>query len=284
MIKECIFFNVNKINMVIKCDKYCNHNEHPFIYELSSTEKKYLQTVLHSHIYMNKNIPKIHNELQNLINKLNEHFDKNPTKKYFLRLNKLSPKDAYYIINNNFDNNDNNDNDKLTIEDIKRDLELLNVGNILNRKGDYCINILLNSDRVYCELAFSDINENISVLLLDFKNINHKSETRCYINNNKIVAISQYYSDLSDIYDFDIEDNIIDKIKKYIDYNIKNDLKDYVVDIYFDNNKNIHIIELNSFSDDTDSCLFDWKEIYNSPYEFRYKKNFEIKRLNYKSV
>jgi len=129
--------------MTEKCDTYCKHDCHPFIHQLSINEKKYIQETAHSNIYLNKDLPKNHRELELLSKNLKLHFETNRTKHYFLKLNKLSPKDAYYIMHDD----DNSDNDtETTINDIKRDLDILHVGKPLNRMEDYCINILLNSD------------------------------------------------------------------------------------------------------------------------------------------
>jgi hypothetical protein len=261
--------------MTQKCDIYCQHDYHPFIHQLSINEKKYIQETAYSNIYLNTDLPKNHKELELLSKNLKLHFETNPTKHYFLKLNKLSPKDAYYIMCDD----DNSENDtKTTINDIKRDLDILHVGKPLNRLEDYCINILLNSDRVYCELAFSDIDENISVLLLDYKQINHKTETRIYVKDKKIIGISQYYCDLSDVYDTLINLNN-SQINEFIKTQII-DVDSYVCDIYIDNDNNFQLIELNQFAHSTDSCLFTWDELDAEPFEFRYKENNDIKSIS----
>ena len=263
--------------MDFKCDTYCCHETHPFIYKLSQKEKEYIQQIAHDNIYKNKKISINHLELTQLLNQLNEYFNANPTRHYFLKLNKLSPKDAYYIMTKNSVEDSEEDSD-LTLNDIKRDLDILHVGFPNNRVGDYCINILLNSDRVYCELSFSDIEENISVLLLNYKDINHITETRCYIQNNKLIGISQYYCDLDNVYsNFNLQE-IPNIIKKFI-ININTDLISYVCDIYFDDKFIPHLIELNPFKHSTDSCLFEWEKLDLEPYEFRYKENKLIKTI-----
>jgi len=268
----------------IKCDEYCCHDYHPFIYKLSSPEKEYIQKTAHTKIYMNKDLPTNKEklaELAELSKQLNNYFNSNPTKHYFLKLNKLSPKDAYYIITND---SNLDDESELSLDDIKRDLDILHVGLPVGRLADYCINILLNSDRVYCELAFSDVEEIISVLLLDYKNINHQTETRIYVKNNKLIGISQYYCDLNNVYVNSNQNtpdiaNIPDIIKKFL--NIKTNLTSYVCDIYFDNKLNPELIELNPFTHSTDSCLFDWDTLELEPLEFRYKENNSIKKISF---
>lgn len=230
---------------------------------------------------MNKDLPTNKEKLAELSKQLNDHFNSNPTKHYFLKLNKLSPKDAYYIITND---SNLDDESELSLDDIKRDLDILHVGLPVGRLADYCINILLNSDRVYCELAFSDVEENISVLLLDYININHQTETRIYVKNNKLIGISQYYCDLNNVYVNSNQNtpdiaNIPDIIKKFL--NIKTDLTSYVCDIYFDNKLNPELIELNPFAHSTDSCLFDWDTLELEPLEFRYKENNSIKKISF---
>ena len=263
----------------MKCDTYCCHDDHPFIYKLSIEEKKYIQKTAHSHIYMNKQLKKKDLiKLNELLIKLNDHFSKNPTKHYFLRLNKLSPKDAFYHMSNMINNENINDDYITTIDDIKRDLDVLHVGIPVNKLGEYCIEVILNSDRVYCELAFNDESEDISILLLDYININHKNETRCYVKENKLIAMSQYYCDLTNVYNDAKQVPIL--IKNFFENKgINTDLASYVFDVYIDDDNKVKIIELNSYNHATDSCLFTWEELDIEPFEYRYKNNNIIEKI-----
>jgi hypothetical protein len=252
-----------------KCDIYCSHKSHPFIYKLSSDEKKYLKKLIKYICYDKKSIDddKIKllklKHLENLKINLDLFFSENPTKHYFLKTNKISPKDAYYMI----------DQDEENLDII---LDALHVGKEIDRIGDYCIDILLKSDRLYCELNFSEPEENIYVILLDFIKINHNTETRVYIKSKEIIGISQYYTDLTNVYE-----NLNLKIANTIIFinNLQYDIDDCVIDIHFIENTP-SVIEFNQFTHGTDPCLFTWEELDIKPYEFRYKiKNDENEKI-----
>lgn len=257
--------------MSFKCDKYCSHKNHPFIYKLSNEERKCIIKNAKLYIEHNKKYSDkddLH-ELNNLKNALMQHFLDNKNNEYFLRLNMLSPKDAYYFINNNTNLLElENIEEIVTEEVIKRNLEYLHVGFPINKIEDHCIKILLHSDRVLCELIYEE-NE-IYVLLLDYKNIDHKSELRCFVKNRKLVAISQYYLDICNVYE--TPENVISNIINYFNENKITDLESYVFDIYFDN-QTINLIEINPFDVCTDPCFLDWSEILGEICKFKYKKN-----------
>jgi hypothetical protein len=268
------------------CDEYCSHKTHPFLYKLNSKERKYIQTVAHNNIYMNSKYDfSKETTLSGLIMALDDHFAKNPDNEYFLRLNKLSPKDAYYFMEDIDSDDEGGDTDTdMTVDTIKRDIEYLHVSRSTGKMTEHCLNVLLHSDRVYCEIAFDDDESTeLSVLLLDYVEVNHKSETRCYVHRNKLVAISQYYCDLTDTYDN--PENIKKSIKEFFDNtfgdraNMKiTKLESFVFDIYFDSQGIVHLIELNPFNHATDSCLFTWTEldeVINTSI-FRYKRNDKV--------
>ena len=257
------------------CDEFCSHESHPFIYKLNSTERKYIQTVAHCNIYMDgkydfsKEII-----LSDLIKALDDHFAKNPSNEYFLRLNKLSPKDAYYFMNDV----DGEEDAVMTVDTIKRDIEYLHVSRSTGKMSEHCINVLLHSDRVYCEIAFDDDESTeLSVLLLNYVSVNYKTETRCYVHCGKLVAISQYYCDLTNTYDDpECVANLIEKI-----FNEKlrhlTKLESFVFDVYFDVKNEVQLIEFNPFNHATDPCLFTWNELEAlNTNIFRYKFNNDV--------
>lgn len=239
------------------CDEFCSHDTHPFLYKLNLEEKNYIRDICHSIVYLKKE----HNLdfskegiLSPLIEALNNHFKKFPDKEYFFRLNKLSPKDARYFIEKCDD-----EDEILTIETIKQDLDYLHVGIPVNKTAEHCINVLVHSDRIFCEFSFSDDKEEFSLLLLDFQNVNYKTETRCYVKDSTLIAISQYYTDLFGVYDN--SDNVLKLVKNFIIEKKITNLESYVFDIYFDSTENVKLIEINPFDHGTDSCLFEWSEL-----------------------
>jgi hypothetical protein len=184
---------------------------------------------------------------------------------YFLRLSTISPKDAYYYLNkDSIDYNDLSDDE--TADEIKHSLNILKVSSPME-----CIQVLFHSFRVLCELNDNCSDEN-AVLLMPWKNIAHDTETRCYVNNKKLIAISQYYTDCVDSYtSIKVNDINLDKFYyKIIEFvnnfiiNMDKELlpNDFVIDMCqkYDSN-DIMMIELNIYDRNTDSCLFTWDEI-----------------------
>ncbi len=252
----------------VLCDVYCNHPVHPFIYPLNPEEHRILQTVCHKAVYCKSYNP-IECKLSKLYDKLYEFLDAHPTEEYFIRFNKLSPKDAHYFIAN-----DDTDDESMTTETISRDLDMLHIKSAQStqQRVEQCLKVIAHSDRVYCELAFSDTYD-MTLLLLDYRVINHSSETRCFIRGGQLIAISQYYTDLHNVYAD--TSAVIEKIIQYFSAN-KNlcSLPDYVGDIYFVAETGaVELIELNPYSHDTDPCLFTWDEldgITGAPVPFRH--------------
>lgn len=273
------------MNKFEQCDKFCSHTTHPFIYKLSKQEKDYIIKTGFDNIYNDNEYDFTkETQLENLKNSLSLFFESNKDNEYFFRLNKLSPKDAYYIMNDEQCSENESElecskketDEPMTVETIKRDIEYLHVGTKINNTVEHCIKLLLHSERIYFELSFDDQDNpaDIYVLLLNYNKINYKTETRCYINEDKLVAVSQYYTDLTNTYDD--PEKIIQLIKEKIK-NICTStcLKSFVCDVYFDYGE-IHLIEFNPYNHATDPCLFNWTEIKSEQCTFRYKKDSDI--------
>ena len=253
----------------MKCDELCSHKNHPFLYKLNNVEKVYIRETAHKNIYCeNEYIFTKASPLCKLIDALDKHFLDNPTNEYFLRLNKLSPKDACYFLEDGIDEEEN-----MTVNTIGRDIEYLHVGASINKTTEHCITVLLHSDRIYCEIAFDDPDkeQEMSVLLLDYQNINYSTETRCFVKDNKLVAVSQYYCDLKNTYAD--PQQVCESIQNFFAANKLTELTSYVFDVYLDDKNKVRLIELNPFSHGTDPCLFTWVEIDEFPYKFKYKTN-----------
>ena len=238
------------------CDTYCSHSTHPFMFKLNQEELDALA--------------KRHGSLDRLRCALREFFIGHQND-YFMRFNKLSPKDAYYFLNNVDVDDDDDDDEKMTLDTIKRDLEYLHIRSELSieQKVDHCINVITHSDRVHCEALFLDEGDELIFLLLDYKDINYRTETRCFIKGGKLIAISQYYVDLDDdADDADVHDKIMDYFSTP-----RSSLLDYVADIHLNSASAVEIIEFNPLNHATDPCLFTWEELDqlspSDPVEFR---------------
>jgi len=252
-----------------KTESYTDEGDILFRYILSSYEKKMLYDISYDVINKYESSVKskefvVHKkpDYESLLTSLETFFTLEPGS-YFLRLSTLSPKDAFYYLNrDSIDLDELSDNETST--EIKDSLNVLKVSSPME-----CIQVLLHSYRVLCELDDYKLNEN-AILLMPWKNIVHDTETRCYVNNKRLVAFSQYYTDCTDSYASVISitefyRKVVDFVNDYITNNeltTLSSINNFVIDLsqQYDST-NIMMIELNTYDRNTDSCLFSWDEI-----------------------
>lgn len=198
-----------------------------------------------------------------LYKSLDSFFISNPGS-YFIRDNVRSPKDAYYFVNEtaNVDN----------LDDIIEIMGYLKVSSAMD-----CIDILITSGRFYEDLHEYGNIKGFSIVLLPWKDIDYQTETRCFIHNNNVIAVSQYY-DL--VVDHSITDRIAELLPEFIINNVFADTNrsTCVVDVYLKDNDTLEIIEFNPFNQDVDTCLFTWDEIQNIIDSGIYKQRIEYRR------
>nr|KAF6386267.1 cell division cycle 123 [Myotis myotis] len=89
------------------------------------------------------------------------------------------------------------------------------------------------------------------------------AEFRCFVKENKLIAISQrdytqYYDHISKQKE-EICRCIQDFFKKHIQYKFLDE--DFVFDIYRDSRGKVWLIDFNPFGEVTDSLLFTWEEL-----------------------
>lgn len=268
---------MNYENIKDKCDDYCNHSIHPFLYWLNDSEKDQIRRISGDCIY-NQGVLKPES-LQVLRQSLINFFDRNRNGIYFLKLSALSPKDAYYhLIGGVLE-----DEELVTTDILNRDLNLLKVGYSIqgsaHNAANHSLNILVHSDRIYCELQYDENDTRMCFLLLDWKQINQAQETRCFIRNRQLVAISQYYIDLTNVYP---QSQIIyEKIKTYINKCLDIIPENCAVDIDVSLNGELTIIEYNPY-ELSDTCLYssqELSELYeDSQMNTHYQIPFKIKQ------
>jgi hypothetical protein len=95
---------------------------------------------------------------------------------------------------------------------------------------------------------------------LDWQPISVQSETRCYVKDKKLVAISQYYTDLSDCYK-DPKSVYVAIMDFFDGYKSQMSVDDCIMDLNVvesDNDNKVSIIELNNYGFESDPCLFEW--------------------------
>lgn len=226
--------------------------------------------------------------LQKMYDALHIFFTENPGD-YFIRLNSCSPKDAWYQLCTETPDTVNSDEDEsskpLTVEDIRRDINVLKVNNAAQ-----CIMVLCHSERTYFE--FECAAYELSIILLPWRiDILHDTETRCFVKNKKLVAFTQYYADIVDGYQSILNCCTINDINNVVNKFIQQIALPYenaVIDIAFSFMPNDNLfdrllfIEVNPFDENTDSVFFEWDDLFKidetnvSPVtnpEFKYKKN-----------
>jgi len=288
---------------MIKCHSYCVHQKHDFLYKLSPNQIRAIQLSGKQNLFGKKESIELEEDASSqsqfklIKQQMNEFLKKNPNKLYFLKLSSISPKDIKYCLDiTNVENDDlegsessSLDENVETIEEIKESIDCLCVGKSLDRMADYCINVLTKSERVYYEICFSD-QLDFSIVLMPWKKIPLETETRCYIQDWKLIGISQYYVDILN-YGFSenripiIKQKIIDYVINFLEHNKKDFVfKDCTLDIFLDNT-NVVIVEANNY-DDSDKCLFMDNETLEKSFQqsngnpvFKLKQNGLIRNL-----
>lgn len=132
-----------------------------------------------------------------------------------------------------------------------------------NNKNDM-LQILLQSSRVVDDIiTYFENDEQIGIVIQSWNNkINILDEYRLFIYDQTIVAICPYYS-FDDTDNFtgktrnEIHDTDILNITSYIN-NISVPYNKCVIDLYYKNIHDIHLIEINPYGKLTDSVCFDW--------------------------
>jgi hypothetical protein len=132
-----------------------------------------------------------------------------------------------------------------------------------------------DSERILEDLNLA-LNNNYHpfIFVRKWVDIKRKYEFRCFVKNNKLVGISQYFYREKYYY----LDNPVDR--SYIQFQAKNlldeinskiSLKDFVFDICYLPLKSYPLlIEINPFSSWTDPCLFDWVKDDFKKFKFKW--------------
>jgi len=142
-------------------------------------------------------------------------------------------------------------------------------GSLKCRNPDQVILVLKSSDIIAAELNHLPISPdtNLSPYYLVLKKYSHftqSSEFRCFVRKNILIGISQRY--YTKCFNFLIRDQ--EKYKQqiyhffYSHIYLKFPEEDYVFDIAIPSDKEILIIDFGRFNEVTDSCLFNWEELF----------------------
>lgn len=284
-----------------KVEEYTKNDDICFKYILSPNEKKSMSNIIHQVLNNYKSptqtIPFVNScisQIQTIYDNLNSFFIDNPGN-YFLRLSSCSPKDAYYQLY--CETSEIADDDEIvTVDDIKRDIAVLKVSD-----AQQTILVLCHSERIYYDLEFDETE--IAIILMPWKdNILHDTETRCFIKNKKLIAFSQYYTDLptgytSFLHEIDFPKKYYNCIVQFINRLLTENKIPYensVVDICYSRDSSLNLqtdnlifIEINPFNIGTDAALFDWNYLLNLDESlvtnplFKFKIDNEIKEITY---
>jgi len=198
-------------------------------------------------------------------------------------LSTISPKDAYQYLH---EEDDEEDEEIL----IKRNVSFLCVGVPVYHSSEVaaqeCLQILFHSERVMLDIQFKTDEKQINLILLDWLPTNLKSETRCLIFENRLIAISQYYVDFNNCYTQKIEiiyEKVIQYVHKFMQANFVSS-NCISLDLDIKDNGEIYLIELNDYGP-SDKCFFkkeELEEFIKTPIsqaivpEFRFRKDGNI--------
>lgn len=173
---------------------------------------------------------------------------------FFLRLSTISPKDAYYQLYLETPEEKDIVDSKPTLDQINRDLSVLKVNS-----AEQSLLVLCHSERVMRDVELP----NQAILLLKWKTLLTDTETRCFVKAGKLIAVSQYWADLSNGYaslkGFNPK-TFLDQVKSFM-FELKIPYFDAVVDLAVQSNFQLILIEMNPYGSDTDSSLFEWDEL-----------------------
>jgi len=130
----------------------------------------------------------------------------------------------------------------------------------------------------FCHDDNNDLLSTIQYVLVlrKWSALQPSKEFRCFVRNNRIIAISQ--RDSENYYNFigSTADEILLNLVEFFNNHIQNKFPsiDFVVDIYRKDSNKLYIIDFNPWGPMTDTLLFDWSELLtlsnNEKPEFRF--------------
>jgi len=142
------------------------------------------------------------------------------------------------------------------------------------RNGNDVLRRFFDSERISDDLYVARANNYLPYIVLrKWLDIDDWREFRCFVQNGELVGISQYYYRSFFPQIRDNKDTIEEAIKKKI-WGIKDLLPTdtIIVDVFYNDDGTVTVIECNPFGDLTDPCLFDWGKDSFSEFEFRYNQ------------
>lgn len=157
------------------------------------------------------------------------------------------------------------------------------------RSGKQAIRLLCDSERIRDDLYLNRRNDYPTTLVLrKWAAMYEEKEFRCFYKDRKLVGISQYAYLDNEYFPWIVQhagsiqwgiEMISDKIAPYLPAD--DVIADYVVDIkevgpgHYQTQ--VKLIECNPFNEDTDPCLFCWRDDKFHEFEFRYIKEHRQK-------
>lgn len=115
----------------------------------------------------------------------------------------------------------------------------------------------------HCEDEEGEMLEGFELVLRKWKDINPGMEFRCFVKDNKLIAISQ--RDIASCYDFikQNEEDICDDVTKFFKNKIADKFPDssFTFDVYRYSPQKVLLIDFNPFGAQTDPLLFTWNEL-----------------------
>ncbi|CCD22441.1 cell proliferation protein CDC123 NDAI_0A02840 [Naumovozyma dairenensis CBS 421] len=208
--------------------------------------------------------PEFHNKLKSAIDELGSVTPK---------LNWSAPRDATWILPNN----------TMKCNEVNELYLLLNASNYIMHDLQNAFDECTGKEEEEEEERRKSNTPEFELILRKWFDINPALEFRVFVQNGKIIGISQ-----RDLNYYDYLDALSDQFKDMLDGFVKDVIvpkfpdKDFVVDVYIPRPFNkIFLIDINPFARKTDPLLFSWNELIESSGD---KKDYELRLVKENNV
>uniref|UniRef100_A0A671SIE6 Translation initiation factor eIF2 assembly protein n=1 Tax=Sinocyclocheilus anshuiensis TaxID=1608454 RepID=A0A671SIE6_9TELE len=133
---------------------------------------------------------------------------------------------------------------------------------LLFKSSDFITHDLTQSF-LHCSDDSPDPTINYELVLRKWSELIPGAEFRCFVKENKVIAISQrdytqHYQHIAK-QEASISSSILEFFRDHIQYQFPDE--DFVLDVYRDSSGRVWLIDFNPFGEVTDSLLFTWEEL-----------------------
>lgn len=130
------------------------------------------------------------------------------------------------------------------------------------------VNLVKTSERVQDDMdhhiTVATQSHKMSIILIDIRDIDPVREVRLFVKDRRLIAYCPYMPTLWTVSDQNALAVRLDEINEFILKIIERlprRYTDMVIDIFIDDDTDLHLIELNPFDEMTDPIVFTWNEL-----------------------